>query len=877
MLTAERTLWREAYALLDRFLELPAHERASQLDGLDASAEIKARLERLLEAMESGAGPLESTPSDLFQRSISEHQSLSGRSIGEWQLQEEIGRGGMAVVYRSLRRTADVEQVAAVKLLRFSFLDEASRRRFHREQQILASLQHPNIAKLIEGGVAEDGTPYMALEYIEGERIDEFCEAHHLSTAECVQKLAEVCDAVAFAHRNLVVHRDIKTSNILVDADGNTRLLDFGIAKLLEEEAQRQTSTRIMTPEYAAPEQFRGERVTTATDVFGLGIVLYRLLCSGFPFKSEQDVDRGELDLSASRELDADLRNILLMALRPEPDRRYADADAFGSDLRRWLSHRPVIATPDTPGYRLKKFVGRNRGPVLASALAAVSLLVGAGIAISQAREARIQARTATKEARKAQAIGDFLIGLFESSGPSNTQGEDLRASDIVRRGYEQLDQALEDQPGIRGDLLRTIGSIQSELGLYDDARVSLDKAIDSHREDPLALTQAIIARCKLDMAQGAYAKSESRLLAHQATLTGSGCGVLCDAMVASSLAEAQALLSRLDDASATANKALAAMNAQGLEEPSIRINLHRALGIAKEEQGDMQAAAKEWRKAIALERDRTELPTTDLAALYTDLGITLGKIGALEESEQALSESVELNRKLVGENSALYASSLQNLALNYYFQDRVSDSAAMLTKARAIKLSTVGIEHPGTAVTIYNLGRLEHVLGNLEASEALLVEGRAALLESLGPRHHVVASVRGLYGHLLLELGRLDEAEAETRLALEIFIENQPPEHPDIAQTKIRLSRVLIARNRLDEADVLLKESAPAIAQAKGEHDAGALEARIARAEWHRARLETEAAARLVEEVRSHIDADSERDRPLWRATEALLASIRK
>lgn len=872
MRPTEQTLWREAYTLLDQFLELPAEDRASHLDTLDTSEEVKARVERLLEAVELGTGPLESTPADLFQRSLTEKQSLSGRKIGSWTLHEELGRGGMAVVYRGVRNTADVEQVAAVKLLRFSFLDAESRRRFHREQQILASLQHPNVASLIEGGVAEDGTPYMAMEYVQGERLDRYCDANQLGAAERVRKLVQVCDAVAFAHRNLIVHRDIKANNILVDGRGDARLLDFGIAKLLEDEEPRQTSTRIMTPEYAAPEQFRGERVTTATDVYGLGVVLYRLLCGRSPFKTEPGAAPGELDLSAARALDPDLRNILSMALRPEPERRYADADALATDLRRWLTRRPVLATPDTPGYRLRKFVGRHRGPVAASILALLSLVVGTGVAISQAQNARRQAEAAAEEARKAQAIGAFLVGLFESSDPSQAQGEDLKASDILRRGYRELDGELLDQPEVRGELLRTIGGIQRQLGLYDDARVSLDEAMESLEGDDFAATLAVLERSKLDMDQGAYAEAEARLLGHQESLVGSDCGLRCDVRLSERLAEAQVMLSRMDEAATTAIESLAQMDAAGLEEPGVRVSLHRTLGIAKELKGDVQGAAEELRRAIALERARSDLPSTDLAALYTDLGITLGKAGELEESESALSTAVELHRKLLGADSAVYASSVQNLAMNYFFQDRVEESAGLLAEAREIKLRTVGREHPGTGVTTYNLARLEHVLGNLAKAETLYVEARGALLETLPPRHRTVASVRGLYGHLLLELGRLDEAETELRAALEIFLENVPKEHPDVAGAQIRLARVLIARGRLDEADALLTIGEPLMVEAKGSHDQGALEAKVARAEWHRARGERERAAAVAREVREQIARDSQRDRPLWRATAALL-----
>src|SRR5688500_3990721 len=432
------------------------------------------------------------------------------RRIGPYRILRELGQGGMGVVYLAARADEQFRKRVALKVIRSGGASEEVVRHFKRERQILAGLDHPNIARLLDGGTTDDGLPYFVMEYIEGEPLLEYCDSRKLPVAERLKLFQAICSAVQYAHRNLVVHRDIKPGDILVAEDGSPKLLDFGIAKLLNPELAGEAliaTAMSMTPTYASPEQARGERITTATDVYSLGVVLYELLTGHLPYRllsrqpleilkaiSEQEPEKASTAIERAenklqRRLRGDLDNILMLALRKEPPRRYASVEAFSDDIRRYLEGLPVKARQPTAAYRTGKFLRRHVAGVAASAVF-VGLLIGfaAAMAVQSARVTRErdlaeQERAAAQQEREtAQRVSAFLVDLFRVSDPSRSRGETITAREVLDRGTTKIATELKDEPEVRATLMSTMGTVYSNLGLYDKALSLLEEALQTRK-----------------------------------------------------------------------------------------------------------------------------------------------------------------------------------------------------------------------------------------------------------------------------------------------------------------------------------------------------------------------------------------------------------
>jgi serine/threonine protein kinase len=533
--------WQRVKQLLDQAIALADSERSSFLDrecGNDA--ELRCEVDSLLAShQEAGTGFLNKPALDL-KSAVPPAPARAGRRIGVYQILEEIGRGGMGEVYRAVRADGHFTKEVAVKLVRGGFDTAFVLERFRTERQILATLDHPNIARLLDGGTTEDGIPYLVMELIEGARIDSYCDEHKLSITQRLQLFRQVCAAVHYAHQRLVIHRDIKPSNILVTKEGAPKLLDFGIAKILDPTAGdggETTLGRPMTPEYASPEQIRGEAITTASDVYSLGVVLYQLLTGRSPYPGDtrsphelaravcetdpgrpstavlkpQTVRTGDrvehvtpLEVSRPREgspaklqrrLAGDLDNIVLMALRKEPERRYASVEQFGEDIRRHLEALPVAATKGSWNYRAGKFVTRHKVSVAATAVVLLVLAAGVGATVRAARIARQQAEIASAERARAERrfndvrklANSLIFEIHDSiqSLPGATPSRKL----LLDRAVEYLDKLSQDASG-DVDLQRELAwgyqrlaavqgdTSQSNLGQVSAAEISNRKAM---------------------------------------------------------------------------------------------------------------------------------------------------------------------------------------------------------------------------------------------------------------------------------------------------------------------------------------------------------------------------------------------------------------
>lgn len=469
--------WQAADAVFDQWLDLPHDEREAWLAAQTLPAPVQQRLEQLLAAHRQPLASLDPCGGD-----------LAGCRLGGWTLDTELGRGGMAVVYRGWREQGIARQQAAIKILTLGALGITGRDRFQREAAILARLNHPNITPLIDSGVANDGTCWLAMPLVEGERIDHWCESHALDARAIVRLYLQICDAVAYAHRNLVIHRDLKPSNVLIEAAGHVRLLDFGIGQFTDSLKERtQTMWRAMTPGYAAPEQLRGAPPSTAIDVYGLGALLHRLLTRRTPQTTEsgRTTRPSQLVCAASDachrhyvSLKNDLDRVLLKALSEEPEQRYHSVEALAEDLRRWLGGLPVLAQKPRASYRLRKFVGRHQVGVAAACLLLLTLTAGVATTLWQAGIAREEAVNARVQAQRATLVRDFLQDVFESTNP--TAGGIPTALDLLEEGAKQAREVIvAADPLAAADILHLTGVSRLRLNRLDDAARDLEQALE--------------------------------------------------------------------------------------------------------------------------------------------------------------------------------------------------------------------------------------------------------------------------------------------------------------------------------------------------------------------------------------------------------------
>ncbi len=653
------------------------------------------------------------------------------RGDRSYRLISELGRGGMGTVYLAERADGEFRQQVAIKLLHRG--GEAARQvldRFRLERQILATLDHPNIAKLLDGGSLPDGAPFLVLELVHGDRIDRWCETHRATVRQRLELVLEVCAAVAAAHRRLIVHRDLKPANILVTEAGAPKLLDFGIAKLLEPAtsgfaaAETRTGVAVLTLSYASPEQLRAEPVTTATDVYALGVILYELLTgrgpygdavtdfdliqaiaghqplapsaaagAGSPIGANEDADP-RARAQRRRALAGDLDAIVLKALRKEPAARYPSVEALADDIRRHLDGSPVLARRGSRIYRLGKLLSRHR---VAAALSALVVLALAMLAITAVAASRRLARerdataherdVAARERDTARATTDFLVKLFAASDPSEARGQEVTARELLARGAGRIDRDLAGQPGVQAALLDTLGRVHANLGLYDTARAQLGRALE--------LRQAI----------------------------------------------GQA------------------------ESPEATRTLYE-LGWSEVQAGRFDVGEQRLREALARER-RTAESSVFEAQLLSQLGAVAGYRERYDEARGLFEQAVAMRRALPPGDDRVLEVALNNLALFQAALDRWEEAAANFRQVAAELERRYGAEHPTLAIVRANASWALAGLGDWEGAEREAAVAERTALEVLGEDHPATARARFFHGWALTGLGRFAQAEAPLRAAL--------------------------------------------------------------------------------------------------------------
>jgi serine/threonine protein kinase/Flp pilus assembly protein TadD len=826
--TPER--WQQIKIVLAGALDREDGERTVFLDGIcREDADLRREVESLL-ATERELGDFIEIPVFRIHPEEASPPLAAGQRIGAWRIVREVGRGGMGSVYLAERADQEFEQRVALKVVRRGMDTDEIVHRFRAERQILAHLDHPNIAKLFDGGTTEDGRPYFVMEYVEGKPIDEDCDARKLSTAERLELFRTVCAAVHFAHQNLIVHRDLKPGNILVTADGKPKLLDFGIAKLLdpaqEPFALTRADLRMMTPDYASPEQIKGEAITTASDIYSLGVLLYVLLTGHRPYRAStqapQDLARaicesdpprpssvvarveevkrsdgsiqevtpesvsrvrdGE-ERTLRRRLSGDLDTIVLKAMQKDPQRRYASVDQLSNDLERHLHGLPVVARKDTLGYRTRKFVGRHPGGV---AVAALLLLLILGFSIT----ATVLWQRAVRGEKRAEAVSSFLTDLFTSTNPNQAHGETVTAKEILDRGVKDIGSGLEDQLEVKADLMETMGRVYRNLGLYESARGLLTQALNLNRrilgDDDLLV---------------AYKMQNLGNLLHDMKKN----------------KEAQPLLQRALDIQRK-NKAT--------ENVSYAATL-TSLGAILEDKGDLDGAEKLYKESLTIKERLPEADPQDIAGSLNALGKVYAAEGKDAAAAPCYKRSLEIRTKLAaGRPDPELATTLGNVGVYLGDHGDFNNGADYCRRALEMRRRLFPPPNLKVARALNNLGYVLQAKGDAHEAENNYREALAMVT----PASDTSRFDRGIYlrnlASVLLIEKQATEAEVHAREASSIFHsqETQPWRAHDADSV---LGGCLLAQGKFQEAEPLLIQSYPILLKDSGDGAKHAAEAR--------------------------------------------------
>lgn len=768
--------WRRISALFDEIVELPEAARDAAIDRAcagDAALrdELAALLRRDADA-ELDAPTLLHAPghvalawADYADPDLGEE--IAGLRIGRWRVLRELGRGGMGVVHLAERADGQFEQRAALKLIRTGDDSAGLRRRFLRERQILADLEHPNIARVLDGGIADDGRPYFAMEYVDGEPLLQYVGERNCDVRTRLKLFLEICEAVQFAHRRLVVHRDIKPSNVLVTSDGTVKLLDFGVATLLNPALSDDTQTRMhaFTPAYAAPEQLRGGLVTTAADIYALGVLLYELLSGARPYRLDDTATpvewarlidgplcsapsvaaamrdperRARVPPLPARTLHGDLDVIVLTALRREPERRYASVEALAADVQNYLNDRPITARADSARYVIGKFIGRHRIGTAAALIATLVLFAALGAALLQAHRAREQAQRARSAAalaqqqtRRAEAVRQFLVAVFEQTEPDANQGKPLTAHELLEKGEQQIDRGPHDA-ALDADASALLADLYEQIGDFDRAQQLLKRALAA--SEGSALPDDIRARVLIGVA-----------------------GVEDDN-------------DQYDVAIAHAKEGMQLLQESMPASAELTAKAHNIIAHCLIGKGDGDAAEALLRDALAQDvaalGDRNE----SVAEEWVELGTVLGNAGRFDEAEGAFRHGIDGWRALFGENSFHVAHALNELSNMLSDKGDLAGAERALRRSLAIRMETVGPQHRDTLIVQHNL----LVTLELEGRIAESLPQRLALIDRANNSAQMHPPDLGSYytaaGKDLRDLGRLAEADAMLTRSIGVY-----------------------------------------------------------------------------------------------------------
>jgi serine/threonine-protein kinase len=811
----------ELRALFDELCELAPAARAARFAELELAEAARARLEALLRNA-TNTPALFATPAlDVAAAWIDDDvllEAWAGRQIGPFRVVGFLGQGGTAMVFRAERAAGSATQFVALKVMRTAVFTQDEQRRFLREQAILAQLSHPNIARLIEAGVSDTGTPFLAMELVEGMPITHYADAQQANLRQRLALMTALCRAVEAAHAALVVHRDLKPSNVFVDAHGEIKVLDFGIAKLLADDSPRtQTQAIMLTPGYAAPEQYQVGAITTAVDVHALGVLLGEILTGqllggehsrrasvALGVTNDRPTPRGlPTREQLARQLRGDLDAIIATATAEEPARRYRSAGAFADDLERFLAGRAVHAVPTSRWYRARKFVGRHRGSVALTALLALGVLVSLAVALWQARVAR-------EQARRANVVREMLIDVFDTARANLPRHLKPSPQDLVREGLQRVraDQTLDTDT--RADLLEALGQVSASNADYDSAGGAIAQALSLRKDAPAERTRLarlvqaevmselgqreqawVVLAPLLDELRAAPDERAVRAFADAASvqeqlgkldasvaLAEEGARIATQVYPADSTEALEAAVlpgamlagaGRATDAVAALEPVLAHWRAANVAKTRAYAEALSQLAAAKSMLGDMGAAEALTREALAVDREILTAPHDAIADDLNNLGALQTSKGDYAAAEATLQEALAMRRAMFGDNHVDIVRSLLALAGLRGRQQRPQESLAILEQAAktCAELAAESVHCPrANAQLVVALSALQRFDEALHYSDIAVAQRR----KLYGDHDGQVASALMGRAMVLLSLNRPADAEQACREAMSIY-----------------------------------------------------------------------------------------------------------
>ena len=741
-------------------------------------------------------------------------QKSEGRFIGSYKIHKKIGDGGMGVVYLAMHTGKPYRKNVALKVLKRGMDTDEILSRFRSERQILAALNHPNISQLIDGGMTQDGRPYFVMNYIDqGKTIEKYCDENKLNVQERLDLFLTVCNAVQHAHQHLVIHRDLKPSNILVDKEGIVQLLDFGIAKIMNpgmfqhSVAITQTDIRLMTLEYASPEQVLGDAITTATDVYSLGVILYRLLTgcapydvttqssisavkmicevdpdrpstmirrmrSGYLREGRQGIAETEIrqaptipDRKLAQQLSGDLDNIILKALQKDPQRRYASIVQFAEDIDRYLNGLPVIARKDTIHYRVKKFIARNKAGVASVFVIILLLLSFLVTTLVQSERISKERDLAKLESQKVAEVVAFLTSVFEVSNPSESLGETITAKELLEKGEKRLNNELVDQPEIQAEMMRVIGNAYKGMGLYTQSKPLLEGSVATLRT--------------------LYQEPDSNL-----------------ALSLTDLGELLVHLGQYEEAGITFEEAIE-IQQMLFEKGSIQLaRTINNLALVRFHQGDPMVADSLFRVALDIRKIMVGEYSTAVISSLTSIGAVLNYMKKYDESEKILREALETSKEVFEENHPTVTSIKNNLAQALFNQEKFEEAGPLFIEVLATRRELYGDYHNSVAVSLNNLAQFLRKTGDLVEAERFAQEGIEVLRHIHQADHPLIGrGLRGL-GRIQLESGAYKSAEASWLESYRLLSASLPEDHNLVLQIRSDLVEIYEAMSKPLEAE---------------------------------------------------------------------------
>ena len=720
--------WARLRAAFERLCELPEAEWEAALASSTLEPVVRDRLLQMLRADRADV-----VPDRAVDLAPGLHQQLSdtpvpddrvGERFGAWRVVGSLGVGGMGKVYRAVRDDGRYEAEAAIKVVGRGI----DARQFLHERNVLARLQHPNIARLLDGGEDEAGRPFLVMELVKGQTIDDHVAANKLSQRQVLRLMLDAAEAVGYAHARAVLHRDIKPDNVMVDDEGRVKLLDFGVAKLLDADSDdTRTTAAYFTPRYAAPEQLAGEPATTATDVFSLGLLLYELLSGQHPFAldGEGELTRRMLTGEAAplrralrRRGDSgdlgegqlkDMESVLARSLCVDTSERLQSVDVLADELRRILADRPIRSRPIGAFERGWRWSRRNRLAAATALLGLLFVIAGSGVALWQAREARVQRDAALQEARRAERVADFLIRVFQSPNPSKARGETVTARELLDNSRERIANELSDDPQLRQRLQAVIGDTYRSLGLYDEAEQFLTEAVAQAGEavDP----DLLINLGWVHAFQGRFEESDQRFVeAIQRARELSDPRRVADAQ--RRRASALMNLSRLDEAEAELRASLAYEESVAVPDADNLLATRELLANIAYFHDDLDKAEAEYAAALRLKVAKYGPTHTAVALTQSSLGTVAFKRGDFAEAERRYRESADTFRAFYGVDNDQIAAQLRNQSLALRRLQRYDESLVVGGQAVAMYSQWSGAENPRTLQAEVDLLEEELLLG---------------------------------------------------------------------------------------------------------------------------------------------------------------------